>query len=169
MTLRIMKILLVVSIAAWGFVNGVGNIMFYDQWIDVVGHVMAIENIEYDGQLSGRAITHPAFHTIGYAFIYLSKFATGIVCALGAYDLWRARRAAAVQFNKAKNRFYIGCGISMFMLIFGFLVLAGSFFSTGQAPSELAQGFHSFVSVYMVCIGFALLYVAIPDMDDITT
>lgn len=163
MSLRVMKILIVISIAAWGLVNGVGNIMFYGEWIDIVGYVLAIENVQYDGQPSGRAITSPIAAVIGYAFIYLPKFATGFLCALAAYRLWQTRNATAEIFDQAKYWFYVGCGISMFMLIFGFLVLAGGMFSTGGTPSELSQGFHSFVSVYMTSIGFALLFVALPE------
>lgn len=165
MNLRILKILLVFSVAAWGIFNGIGNLMFYDEWVKIVGYVMLVENTQYNGEPSSRAITFPIFYVIAYAFIYLSKFATGIFCGWGAVDLWKVRSASAGTFNNAKSRFYFGCGVTFFMLIFGFLVMAGSFFATGGAPSELSQGFHSFVTVYMVCIGFALLFVAIPEQE----
>lgn len=163
MSLRIIKILLVLSIAAWGLVNAVGNIMFYDEWITIVAHVMAVENVQYDGQPSNRAMNVPILHTIGYAFIYVPKLITGILCLVAAADLWKVRRESAIVFDRAKYRFYLGCGVSMFMLIFGFLVVAGAMFSPGGKPSELVQGFHSFVSVYMVSIGMALLFVAMPE------
>lgn len=163
MALRIIKILLVLSIAAWALVNAVGNIMFYDEWVKIVAYVMAVENVQYDGHLSARAMNAPILHHIGYAFIYLPKLITGILCLLGAADLWKARRDVAIAFDRAKYRFYLGCGVSMFSLIFGFLVVAGAMFSPGGKPSELVQGFHSFVSVYMVSIGMALLFVAIPE------
>ena len=160
MAVRIIKILLVASIAAWGLVNGVGNLLYYDYWLNIVGFVMSVENVESE---AARAITNPLLHSIGYAFIYLPKFATGIFCGWGAYDLWRARRATAEIFEKAKYRFYIGTGISIFMLIFGFLVMAGAFFNPGVMPSVFAQTFLSGVSVYLISIGVALLYVAIPE------
>ncbi|HEY8940758.1 MAG TPA: DUF2165 family protein [Cellvibrio sp.] len=163
MALRIIKILLVFSIAAWALVNAVGNIMFYDEWIKIVAHVMAVENVQYDGHPSGRAMNSPVLHTIGYAFIYLPKFITGILCLIAVNALWKARRDTAINFEKAKYYFYVGCGVSIFSLIFGFLVVAGAMFSPGGKPSELVQGFHSFVSVYVVSIGMALLFVAIPE------
>lgn len=163
MALRIVKILLVFSVAAWGLVNTVGNIMFYDEWIKVVAHVMAVEGVEYSGQHSARAMNVPVLHHIGYAFIYLPKLITGILCLMAALEMWKARHLTASVFDQAKTRFYIGCGISMFMLFFGFLVVAGGMFSPGGAPSELVQGFHTFVSVYMVSIGMSLLFVAIPE------
>lgn len=166
MALRLVKILLVFSIAAWALVNAVGNIMFYDDWLKVVAHVMSVENVQYDGQASGRAMNSPVLHTIGYAFIYIPKFITGILCLLAVGDMWKARNSLAPIFDRAKQRFYLGCGVSMFMLIFGFLVVAGGMFSPGGAPSELVQGFHSFVSVYLVAIGMALLLVAIPESAD---
>jgi predicted small integral membrane protein len=160
MSLRIIKILLVVSIAAWALINAIGNLMFYNYWLNVVGLVMAVENVPSE---AGRAITSPLLHTIGYAFIYLPKFAAGIFCGWGAYDMWRVRNEPAEHFEKAKYRFYIGCGIAMIMLIFGFEVLAGAFFSPGGTPSELAKTFHSFVSVYLISIGVAFIFVATPE------
>ncbi len=162
MVLRLVKILLVFSIAAWALVNVVGNLMFYSDWVEVVAHVMAVENVQYDGQPSGRAMNSPILHHLGYATIYVPKLITGVLCLVAVFAMWKAKSATALVFDRAKYYFYVGCGVSIFMLVFGFLVVAGGMFSPGGKPSELVQGFHTFVSVYLVAIGVAILFVALP-------
>lgn len=163
MSVRIIKILLVASVAAWGLLDGIGNIVVYDTWVKIVAFVLALENTMIDGELSARAITNPVLPHIGYAFIYLSKITAGILCSVSAFKLWQARNETSEIFQDAKSHFYMGCGIVMFMLIFGFIVLKGTVFNTGLEPSEFTMAVYNFVTLYLAMLVATLIYVSLPE------
>jgi len=152
--LRYIKILLSMSVAAWGIVAGTMNLVYYNH--RGVSMVMSMQ-----GEDSVRATSTPALFAIGYAFIYLGKFATGIACSLGTYQLWQARNASLAEFAKAKTATLVGCGIALFMLFFGFIVIAGSYFNPGPSVSrELPLAFHQFAVFYMTGIGIVALFIS---------
>ena len=62
-TLRYIKILLSMSVAAWGIIAGAMNLIYYNH--RGVSLVMSMQ-----GEDSVRAISTPTLFAIGYAFIY---------------------------------------------------------------------------------------------------
>lgn len=166
MSLRLMKIFVVSAIAAWGLLDGIGNIIVYDTWVQIVGFVLRLEDELFNGELSPRAVTNPILPHIGYAFIYLSKITAGILCTKSALALWQARNESAEEFNSAKYWFYVGCGLVMFMLIFGFVVMKGAVFNTGLQPSAFTVMVFEFVTLFLAMLGASLIYVSIPEPKD---
>ena len=156
MLLRYIKISLSFSVAAWGLIAGTMNLIYYN-----LGPVAAVMTME--GQDSVRAVSSPILFTIGYAFIYLGKYATGILAALGTHHLWVSRSDAS-HFNSAKSRVLAGCGAGIFTLFFGFYVMANSVFSSG-GPSELSSAYLSYALYYIGALGIIALFIAIPDSD----
>jgi predicted small integral membrane protein len=156
MAIRLIKILLSLSVALWGIAAGAMNLVNYGSGVGLVGGVLTLE-----GHESIRAIHAPiAFH-IGFAFIYLGKLATGLLCAWGTYDLWTSRRASAELFDAAKSKTVLGCGVALFMLFFGFVAVAGAVFhSTAGPPSELSSTFQQGALLYMAGIALISLYVS---------
>ena len=160
MPLRYIKILLSMSVAAWGLIAGAVNLIYYNY--RGVSVVMSMQ-----GEDSIRAISIPALYAVGYAFIYLGKFATGFACAWGTYKLWAARTASPGEFHRAKTTTLFGCGIAMFMLFFGFVVIAGSYFNPGPDVSrEVSLAFHQFALFYMGGIGLIALFISAREPDE---
>lgn len=155
--LRIIKILLSFSVAAWGIIAGAMNLLYYQPGTQAVSRVLAM-----GGEESIRSLSSPVFVHVGYAFIYISKFAVGVICAWGTYQMWIAYKGSAEQFSQAKSSALTGCGIALFMLFFGFIVLAGSFFSTGS-PSQAKLIYHHFTIIYMAGIGLIAFFIALPE------
>jgi len=155
-SIRIVKVLLSLSVAIWGFAAGFMNLVSYESGVKSVAYVLSIE-----GKESVRAISLPLIYHLGFAVIYLGKFATGFFCALGALDLWKSRHANVESFNAAKANTILGCGIGLFFLFFAFFAVAGAVFSPGEGPpSQLAIGFQSFALYYMGAIGLIALYIS---------
>ena len=159
MGIRLIKIVLSLSLALWGLIAGAMNLVDYENGVSYVFGVISI-----GGADSLRAINSPALAHLGYAFIYLGKFATGILCGMGTINLWTARHSEANDFNRAKSNTYLGCGIALFMLFFGFIVVAGSLFT----PIEFDAGrtlFHQYALFYAGFIGLIALYIGMPDQE----
>ena len=152
MSLRYIKILLSLSVGVWGIIAGSMNLVYYDY--GAVGAVMTLE-----GQESLRSISNEFVHNIGYAFIYIGKFATGIFCLLGTIDLWKFRNESTQAFNSAKSKTLTGCGIALFFLFFGFIVVAGSYFNPGF-PTELGRSYHQYTLFYIGSIGIIAMFIS---------
>ncbi len=113
---------------------------------------------------SVRSISTPVLHHVGYSFIYLGKFAMGSFCLIGVVAMWRARGSAADQFNRAKLVVISGSGIGLFMLFFGFFVIAGAYFNPGGTDG-IYLAFHQFATFFMVGIGVVTWFISMNDLE----
>jgi len=156
MLLRYVKISLALSVALWGVISGTMNLVYYSLY--PISTVMTVE-----GQDSLRAISSPIMFTLGFAFIYLGKYAVGILAALGTLKLWAARKNP-VTFNGAKSRILAGCGVGIATFFFGFFVMADGVFDAGP-PSEFSIKYLSHAAYYIGAIGMVALFIAVPDSD----
>jgi predicted small integral membrane protein len=86
---------------------------------------------------SGRATSNPAVVLLGAVLITLFKIATGVLCLLGAWQMWSARATDATTFAKAKTCALTGCGVAMFMLFAGWIVIAETWYELWRSPAML--------------------------------
>ena len=84
------------------------------------------------------------------------------MCVMSGIKMWKARREVEAVFNAAKEKFFIGAGLIIFMLIFGFITMKGGVFNTGQMPSEFTMQVFDFVTMFVAMCAVAMMYVAIP-------
>ncbi|MEQ8178077.1 MAG: DUF2165 domain-containing protein [Amphiplicatus sp.] len=132
--LRIMKIVLVLSVAAWGLVGAFGNII---DWSGTTGAVAAVTSMStFEGGADDwRATTNPALILAGALFIMLSKTVAGLLCLAGAWRMLAMRAGDATAFAKAKTLALTGCAVAVFMLFGGFIVLAESWFELWRSDA----------------------------------
>lgn len=135
--LRIMKILLVLSVALWGLVSAFGNLT---DWSGTTGAVSAVTSMTTfeDGTAHWRATSNPVIIMAGALFIMLSKIIAGLLCLEGARRMWGTRKNDAAAFAKAKIFALTGCAIAVFMLFVGFTVIAETWFELWR--SEAMRG-----------------------------
>lgn len=157
-----MQVVTVASLAFWALMDGVGNLVGYELWVKVVAFVMALEELMVNGEPHPRAILNPVLPHIAYAFIYVSKFSGGILCVMSGIQMWKLRHEVEEVYNAAKEKFFVGAGIIVFMLTFGFISMKGGLFNTGQMPSEFTLQVFDFVTMYLAMCGASILYVALP-------
>ncbi len=160
---RFVKIALAGAMSLWGLLGVMGNLSHYSVNLEFVAGVMAMSDqmLDTSAWWAAHAITNPVIVNIGFAFIYLSKLATGILCALGAWRMWQARAADGASFQRAKTLVILGAGISIFMLFFGFIIISGIWFSMWQASYGLA--IHQFAFIYMAALALIASYVNVKD------
>ena len=159
--LRIMKTLLILSVAAWGFVGVQGN------FEDIGGTVGALEATVSmatvpDMQDHWKATTNPVVVWLGVLFIITGKIGAGVLCALGAVNMWRARKADAAAFNTAKKFGLAGCAVAVLMLFTGWIIIADSWFYlwNSDALRDVALGA---AHRYAAIIGIIAIFVGQSD------
>jgi len=134
--LRIVKIGLVITVALWGFIGALGNILDWNQALGAVAAVTSMASFE-GGAESWQATTNPVIMWLGALFIMLSKLTTGVMCAVGASRMWQSRRGDVADFRAAKAISLTGCAIAVIMLFGGFLVIAESWFELWRSESTI--------------------------------
>lgn len=156
--LRIMKILLVISVAAWGLLGAFGN--FID-WSGTTGAVSAtVSMASFDGGAADwRATTNPLVITAGAVLIPTLKLAAALLCLTGAWRMWMARAGDAATFATAKTWALAGCAVAVFLLFTGWIVIAETWFelwrSDGMRDVALGSAFR-----YGTMIGVIAIFVA---------
>ncbi len=133
--LRILKTLLAASVALWGLLGALGNLL---NWSATTGAVAAVTSMSTfpGGPERWQATTNPAVILAGALFILLAKIASGLLCATGAWRMWAARDTAA--FAKAKTLVLSGCAIAILMLFVGFAIIGEGWFELWRS-AELRE------------------------------
>jgi len=136
MILRITKIFLILGIASWALLGALGNIV---DWGGTTGAVQAATSMSTFDPVpaSGRATSSPVVVLLGAVSITLFKIATGVLCLVGAWQMWSARAADAADFATAKSWALTGCGVAMFMLFAGWIVIAETWYELWRSPAML--------------------------------
>ena len=132
--LRTTKILLVVAVVFWGLIGAFFNFLHWGETTGAVGAVASMVTWE-GGAESWQATSNVALIWAGALFIALSKITAAILCAVGAKKMWHTRRSSAANFTSAKKIALAGCGIAMFMLFGGFIVIGESWFELWRSDA----------------------------------
>lgn len=159
--LRILKILLIVSVGTWAVLGAFGNIL---DWNGTTGAVAATTSMStFDGGADDwRATSNPAIVLAGALAIILLKSASAILCLTGAWQMWTARGADTVAFSKAKTYALAGCGVAIFMLFSGWIVIAETWFELWRSE-VLREAALDAAFRYCGMIGLIALFVGMRD------
>lgn len=159
--LRIMKVGLVTTVAMWGLIGALGNLLGWGQTMGAVAAVASMATIE-GGAASWQATTNPVVIWLGALFIVLSKISAGGMCTVGAIRMWQSRSASGPDFAAAKIIALSGCAVAIVMLFGGFLVIGESWFelwrSEGPIRMALSDAFR-----YAGMIALIAIFVATQD------
>lgn len=130
--IRLIKILLIMAVALWGFVGALHNITDWQGTLGAVRAATSMSTFE-GGAESWQATSMPLVVWLGALFIMLSKLAAGFLCGLGSLKMWQHRKGQISEFNVSKEMALTGCGVALFMLFTGFIVIAESWFGLWQS------------------------------------
>ena len=150
--LRTLKIVLVLSIAAWGLLGAFGNLTNWSGAVEAVSAVTSMATIK-GGPESWQATNSPAVIFIGAASIPLLKIVCGILCLVGANRMWRARGSTAQEFQVAKSYALAGCAVAIILLFAGWIVIAAVWFELWRSPTlgrsalEMAFQYGGFIAL----------------------
>ncbi|MDZ4737253.1 MAG: DUF2165 domain-containing protein [Rhodospirillaceae bacterium] len=163
MNQRLAKILLVLMMAIFLLLVGINNLLDYGANFAFVQHVMSMDLVAPDNPLIGHAITNPTAHHIVYALIIASELGAGLLCAIGAWQLFRARRAPAERFQAAKGATIAGLMLAIALYFFGFMTVAAEWFQMWQASAFNGQ---EAAFRLIVCFGIALIFLCLRESDE---
>lgn len=125
--IRIVKILLIVSVAFWALLGAVENVVDWDGTTGAVAATVSMSTFE-GGAESWKATSSVAVVTAGALLILFGKLAAGLFCLAGTWRMWRARAGDTAAFQSAKIPALAGCGIAVFLLFTGWIVIAETWF-----------------------------------------
>ena len=161
--LRIAKLLMVASLAAFTFIVTFDNVTDYGANYAFVQHVLSMDTI-FSDSLRYRAITDPALWRIAYLGIIVAEGLTCAAFSIGTVALLWRLRAGPAAFARAKRFAVAGCALAFLLWFTGFMVGGGEWFAMWQ--SKTWNGQEAAFRFYMTAL--AVLIVLIqpdPELD----
>ncbi len=129
---RIVKIALVAGAGFLFLLVGVNNLIDYQTNFDVVKHILAMDMIP-PGPFAGRSIAASFLHHAFYLGIIGIELSGGLATMIGALRLWRARNAAAKEFNREKSLAVCGLASVLGLYFIGFATIGGEWYQMWRA------------------------------------
>lgn len=153
MPMRLPKILLTATIALWLALVAFGNITDYGSNLAFVQHVLAMDSIFPDASIHCRAIHSPLLQHAAYLLIIAAESLAAVLCGIGGWRLWRARRAPAASFHRAKRLAAAGLTLGLLLWLGGFMAVGGEWFGMWMSAqwNGLASAFR-FVVVLLLAL-----------------
>ncbi|OHC44831.1 MAG: hypothetical protein A2211_13720 [Rhodanobacter sp. RIFOXYA1_FULL_67_6] len=165
MPARLSKIMLTATIALWLALVAFGNVTDYGSNLVFVQHVLAMDSIFPDAGIHYRAIHAPLLQHAAYVLIIAAEALAAVLCGTGAWRMWRARRAPAATFHRARQLAVAGLSVGVLLWLGGFMAVGGEWF--GMWMSTQWNGLASAFRFVMVLLA-ALVYLGQRDgeLDD---
>ena len=135
MAIRYLKIVLVVLVALEGLLYALQNIVNLDAAYQAVLYVVSMQDHSIYPASLGPSFENPVFVWIFLAVIVSGEILVGLIASKGAWNLWTARNATAVEFNTMKTYAILGCGLAMVVWFGLFNVVAGAYFQMWQTAA----------------------------------
>src|SRR3546814_11828902 len=134
MPIRLSRIGLVATIALWLALVAFGNITDYGSNLVFVQHVLAMDSIFPDASIHYRAVHAPLLQHAAYLLIIAAETLAALLCGLGAWRMWRARRSPATLFHRAKRLAVTGLSIGVLLWLGGFMAVGGEWVGLLMSP-----------------------------------
>jgi predicted small integral membrane protein len=128
MIVRLCKIAVLAAIALWIALVAFGNLTDYGSNWPFVQHVLAMDTIFPGAGIRYRAIASPLLQHAAYALIIAVETLAAVLCWLGTWRLWRARRGTAAAFQRAKRMAVLGLAVGVLLWLGGFVAVGGEWF-----------------------------------------
>ncbi|GEP03054.1 DUF2165 family protein [Methylobacterium oxalidis] len=160
--IRASKSVLVLFAALFCLLVGYNNIVDYGSNYTFVQHVMSMDTTFPGNHLKERAITSPFVHHVAYGLIIAGELAAGLLCLVGALNLFRHIWSEQYLFVRAKALAVAGITIGLSVWFFGFLTVAAEWFLMWQSQQwNAVQPAFRFV----LCLAVILIYLVQPEAE----
>ncbi|MEO1596610.1 MAG: DUF2165 family protein [Pseudomonadota bacterium] len=159
--LRLLKAALIAAVALWAAVSLLQNLLKWSATLDAVRATTSMATFD-SGPGSWQAISNPVVVWLGALFIASGKAAAALLCGMGAFGMARARAPHDKRYTSARRAALAGCGVAMFMLFAGFIVVAEVWFALWQSEALREPVLESALR-YVASIALIALFVAAPE------
>jgi predicted small integral membrane protein len=163
MTLRAVKVAMVLAVALYYTLLVFNNVTDFDSNYQFVRHVLMMDSTFPGNHGMWRALNQPAWHFAFYTAIIAWEFATMALCWWGGSRMARALRGSAAAFGHAKRISIVGLTLALLMWLVAFMTVGGEWFLMWQ--SKTWNGQEVAVRMFTV-IGIVSLLVALPDTEE---
>lgn len=136
--LRKTKVVMMYTVSLWGLLGALHNVIDWQGTLGAVGAVTSMATIE-GGADRWQATNSTVLIWLGALFIMGSKVLTGVLCGIGATNMWRERASDSLAFDAAKKMALSGCAVAMIMLFGGFIVIAEGWFELWRSESMVVS------------------------------
>jgi len=161
MTIRYLKIVLVLSIALLCLMYATQNIVNLEAAHAAIAGVLSMHDNAVYPEAFGPAVTQPVLVWCAVITIITGEMIAGLLSLKGAWDLWTARGAPTEAFQSAKKFALIGGGLAMVVWFGLFGAIGGAYFQMWQ--TDVGSGSIRDAAFFVLQIGILLLFVNIRD------
>lgn len=163
MSVRILKIVLVICIGLQGLIYAISNLANLNGAFGAVAYVFSMaDHAAYPNHL-GPPVTWAPLIWLALCTVIVGESLVGVLCLKGAFDMWRTRRDAVAAFVRAKTSAILGCGLAMVVWVGLFMALGGAWFQMWQTEIGIASLEGAFM--YAVSSAVVLIFVNQPEHD----
>ena len=160
--IRLAKVTMVGSLAAYAFIVAYNNVVDYGSNYQFVRHVLSMDTTFPDNALMHRSITNESIWRVAYTSIMAIEGLTAFLLALGAVMLLARLRAPAEVFKRSKVWAVAGLTVGFALWFFGFMVIAGEYFAMWQSKEWNGQQAAFRITTEILAV---LIFVSLPDRD----
>ncbi|MEP1554556.1 MAG: DUF2165 domain-containing protein [Paraglaciecola sp.] len=153
--LRVIKVILVASVALFAGLVALNNITDYGSNFAFVQHVMSMDTTFEGNELRYRAINSPFLHNAFYWVIIATEAGVCVLCGLGAWKMWKAIDGDKKQFNIAKKLANTGLTLGIILWFTGFMTVGAEWFLMWQSPTWNGQ---AAAFKFIVILFFVLMF-----------
>ncbi|QIE26509.1 hypothetical protein SBC1_42150 (plasmid) [Caballeronia sp. SBC1] len=155
---RVSKLLLVMAMALLASLVSFGNLTDYGTNLAFVQHVFLMDTTFPGNPNRYRAITSPVVQNAGYMLIIALETATAVCCWIGAFNIWRARRASGQAFSHAKQMAIAGLTLGFLTWQVAFMSIGGEWFDMWMSTTWNGEesAFRFFATFALVLIFVSL-------------
>jgi len=150
--LRVIKTILVASVALFASLVAFNNIIDYGSNFMFVEHVLSMDTTFEGNQLIYRSIDSSFLHHAFYWLIILSEALVGGLCFLGTWKMWKTIKHDTATFNNAKKLASIGLTLGVLLWFTGFMTIGAEWFLMWQSAiwNGQASAFRFIVILFLV-------------------
>lgn len=158
---RNLKIVLVAFVSLGALLWAIQNVVNLESAYQSVAYVTSnVDHAAYPKSI-GPAINSPVLIWSTLMIILIGEFATGLLAAKGAFDMYSSRRKTADEFNASKRFAVLGCGAAVIVWFGIFTVIGGAYFQMWQ--TEIGDASFTGAMHYAIVNAAILIFVETRD------
>jgi len=155
--IRLLKCLIVLAAAMLCIFYAANNVANINNMYGVLSYVLGNqEHVVYPSSF-GPSITMPALIWAAMIAVLIGEFGAGALALKGSWDLFRARRKSADDFQKAKTTALIACLVGVITWYGLFMAIGGAYFQMWQTEIGMASQADAFRFAAMLGILFLVV------------
>jgi predicted small integral membrane protein len=159
MTLRYIKILMMLMVGLFGLIGAYYNLTEIDSTLALVSQVVSGSGATGVGQW--QQIESPLLVALCFSVIPSAKILSGLLCLFCVKQMWSSRNTDTQTFQRSKQVGMAGCGVMLAMLFGVFILISETWFQQWQ--TELGVAILGAAERYIISVGIVAFFINLAD------